>query len=842
MPGSSLPQVPAEKVSELVEETPLQKAFATFLEEQATLDLKVLQRHWQAAPRRHGALPLYEDAVLGRTGRAAANTALVRPLSGGRYEIALSGATFNDWVDIEAAGRDISTLPPDCAHALLDAIEEAMRARHPIHMRAFSVRDGVVKPYDLVVFPLANRWGGLLLLAYVRAREEQFGMVDAIFASTTGGLLALSPTKNQDGLTDDFRVIAVNQGGADLVLREIAELQWQLLSDLFPQLRGTGALDKLVAVHNSGQAAEFDFVYPGETGVRHFSMRAAAMNGLVSASLFDITEIRNREESFKLLFQDSPLPMVVYDPQTLGMRDVNLAAIAHYGYDRERFLNLMLHDLLPEDDRSSVRTVFASGPLETGTDEVWRQIKADGSLIEARVFSRQVDFHGLPARLAVIVDVTEQRKIEARVSFMAHHDALTGLPNRVLFLDELRRALSRVHRQGQPAAILCIDLDCFKDVNDTFGHPVGDVLLQQVSDRLRAALRDNDLVARLGGDEFSVIQRDLADAGEAGQLAERLIEVLSKPYDLNGQQVVIGASVGIALAPTDGESADDLLKNADMALYRAKDEGRGVFRYFQSEMDARMKARRQLEMELRAALIMGEFELYYQPFVSTETNAVTGFEALLRWKHPQRGMVSPLEFIPLAEEIGLITPIGEWVLRKACAEAATWPIHMRVAVNLSAVQFRGHKLTPVVASALASAGLRPDRLELEITESVLLRDSQANITTLHQLRELGVRISMDDFGTGYSSLSYLRSFPFDKIKIDQSFVRDMAANSGDAAIVRAVTGLGASLGISTTAEGVETLAQLEQLRAEGCTEVQGYFLGRPMPSSDIPALLAARTD
>jgi diguanylate cyclase (GGDEF)-like protein/PAS domain S-box-containing protein len=674
-------------------------------------------------------------------------------------------------------------------------------------------------------------------LAYVRPRNEQYGMVDAIFASTTGGLMALAPAHNPNGDVSDFRIVAINQGGADLLLRDAAAVQWQLLSVLFPQLRETGAIDRLVELHRKGGAVQFDFTYPGQQGLLYFSIRATAMNGLVSASLFDVSDIKQREESFKLLFQGSPLPMFVYDRNTLAMRDINDAAAAHYGYSREDFLALNLLDIRPEEDRQRIKDIFASGDIPSDTGETWRHLKANGEIIEVKVYSREVVHHGTPSRLAVVVDVTEQRKTEARINFMAHHDALTGLPNRVMFLEELRRTLSRVRRQEQTAAVICIDLDFFKDVNDTLGHPAGDQLLRQVSQRLCNSLRDNDLVARLGGDEFCIIQRDLVEPGEAGKLAERLIATLSKPYDIDGQQVVIGASMGIALAPNDGETAEDVLKNADMALYRSKDDGRGLFRYFQSEMDARMRARRALEVELRRALVAGEFELNYQPFVSTTTNAVTGFEALLRWRNPVRGMVPPADFIPLAEEIGLITPIGEWVLRQACAEAANWPSNIRVAVNLSAVQFKGNKLAAVVASALAASGLPAERLELEITESVLLRNSEANLTTLHQLRALGVRISMDDFGTGYSSLSYLRSFPFDKIKIDQSFIREMGDNSGDAAIVSAVTGLGTSLGISTTAEGVETADQLERLKNEGCTEVQGYFLGRPMPAQDVHRLL-----
>jgi diguanylate cyclase (GGDEF)-like protein len=377
-------------------------------------------------------------------------------------------------------------------------------------------------------------------------------------------------------------------------------------------------------------------------------------------------------------------------------------------------------------------------------------------------------------------------------------------------------------------------------VNDTLGHPVGDRLLQAVAGRLRSTLRENDLVARLGGDEFAIIQDPVRQPGEAGALAERIIAVLAAPYELDGHQINIGASVGIALAPSDGSDASTLLQHADMALYRAKDDGRGMFRYFQPAMDARVKARRALELDLRQALAGQQFALHYQPVIGTAHGGITGFEALLRWHHPVRGTVPPSAFVPLAEEIGLIGPIGEWVLRQACHEAVSWPGALRVAINVSAAQFKGQKLVGTVVSALATSGLPPDRLELEVTEAVLLRDGEINLQTLHQLKTLGVRISMDDFGTGYSSLGYLRSFPFDTIKIDQCFVRDLPSNPGDAAIVRAITGLAASLGMSTTAEGVETEDQLAALKAEGCTEAQGYLISRPVPPDQVAEVLARR--
>jgi diguanylate cyclase (GGDEF)-like protein len=420
---------------------------------------------------------------------------------------------------------------------------------------------------------------------------------------------------------------------------------------------------------------------------------------------------------------------------------------------------------------------------------------------------------------------------------MARHDALTGLPNRVLLQERMDHAVMMTGR-GQKCAVLCLDLDRFKAVNDTFGHPTGDRLLQAVAERLLACVRETDVVSRLGGDEFAVLMGELEEPPGAGVLAQRIIRLLCEPFDLGGQTVSIGASVGIALAPQDARTAVGLLKSADTALYRAKMDGRGMFRYFESDMDERLQARFEMERDLRAAIADDRLELAFQPLYNVERNELCAFEALLRWRHPARGLISPAEFIPLAEETGLIVPIGAWVLRRACREAAHWPDHVKVAVNLSVVQFKGDALVRTVGAALAEAGLPATRLELEITESVLLVENAETLATLHALRNLGASISMDDFGTGYSSLSYLRRFPFDKIKIDQSFVRDLGEGEESRAIVRAVVGLGRSLGMVTTAEGVETQAQLAQLRREGCTQVQGYLMSRPVTATAARQLLA----
>ena len=440
--------------------------------------------------------------------------------------------------------------------------------------------------------------------------------------------------------------------------------------------------------------------------------------------------------------------------------------------------------------------------------------------------------------VTIHMDVTEKRNSEKRIAFLAHHDALTGLANRVQLRDHIEKALQYVNRGGA-ASVLCLDLDNFKIINDTLGHSVGDALLCAASRRLRDLVRDRDLVSRTGGDEFSIVlSGDELPMETSAALAARIVEEMSVPFELGDHNVVIGASIGIAIAPDDGDNADQLLKNADMALYRAKEDGRGRFHFFEPEMDVKAQARRTLELDLRNAVSSGQFELHYQPIVNLSENRITGFEALLRWNHPTRGRVAPNEFIPLAEETGLIGAIGEWVIRQACVEARTWPSELRVAVNVSPVQFRNKTLVSSVVSALASSGLRPNLLELEITETVLMTNNDTTMAALHQLRSLGVRISMDDFGTGYSSLSYLRSFPFDKIKIDQSFVRDLTERPDSIAIIRAVTGLGQSFGITTTAEGVETQEQLDQMRAEGCSEVQGYFYSKPVPAREIVQLLA----
>jgi diguanylate cyclase (GGDEF)-like protein len=431
-------------------------------------------------------------------------------------------------------------------------------------------------------------------------------------------------------------------------------------------------------------------------------------------------------------------------------------------------------------------------------------------------------------------DVTEQRKAEALLDHMALHDALTGLPNRTLFQAHLERHASP---ERGSFAVLVLDIDRFKQVNETLGHSVGDALLQAVADRLKGCLSEDDILARLGGDEFAIIQPGANQPDHARALAHRLIETLSVPYQLDGHRIMVSASVGIALAPTDGTTADAILKAADIAMCHAQGDGRGTYRFFEPAMDDAVQARRELEIALRDALANDEFKLHFQPLVELQTGRIASFEALLRWQRKSGELVPPDEFVPLAEEIGLIIPIGDWIVRAACAEAAKWPSDIKVAVNLSVVQFRNPNLVASVQTALALSGLAAHRLELEITESVLMHKSKATLATLRRLRALGLAVAMDDFGDGYSSLSYLSKFPFDKIKIGKNFVQDIDVKSEALAVVRAVVHLGRALGIPVTAEGVETRAQLDRMRLEGFAQCQGYLFSRPLPPEQIAGLI-----
>ena len=474
-------------------------------------------------------------------------------------------------------------------------------------------------------------------------------------------------------------------------------------------------------------------------------------------------------------------------------------------------------------------------PQRRGDDQVRRRVwqLEDGRTVEVTV-TRLAD----GSTVALHDDITAERQAQDQIAYLATHDPLTGLANRSALRDALAAMLAR-NARGEELAVLCLDLDRFKPVNDSLGHAAGDELLRCVAARLQAHVRDTDVVARIGGDEFAVLQCGVSQPASSSALARRLIAALQEPFEIEGQRAEIGTSIGIAIAPFDGQDPEALLKSSDLAMYRAKSDGRGLLRYFEPAMDQQIQLRRGLESDLRRALARGEFHLAYQPQVDVKSGRVIGVEALLRWTHPGRGPVAPSDFIGLAEETGLIVPIGQWVLAQACRQARAWPDPVSVAVNVSAVQFSKGTLLHDVTQALADSGLPASRLEIEITESVLIKDQRLALALLKDLQSLGVRVAMDDFGTGYSSLSTLRSFPFDRIKIDRSFVRDVESSPESQSIVRAVAGLGRSLGMAVTVEGVETPGQLATVCREGCTEVQGYLFSRPVAAEHIPELIDA---
>ncbi len=440
--------------------------------------------------------------------------------------------------------------------------------------------------------------------------------------------------------------------------------------------------------------------------------------------------------------------------------------------------------------------------------------------------------------VVLYTDITEMKRRERKIEHLAHHDALTGLANRILFQDRLSGLLDIADHEQKTVAVVCLDLDRFKTVNDTLGHQIGDVLLKQVAARIQGCIRESDIACRLGGDEFAVIVSDVVNGEMLTSLAWRLLHEMAQPFKLMGHTVVSGTSIGIALSGPDSCDPETILRNADLALYRAKSDGRGTFRFFESEMDMKAQSRRLMEMHLRSAVAANELEVHYQPLVDAHTSQIIGAEALLRWNRQGQGYVPPLEFVPLAEETGLIAEIGLWVLKTACRDAATWPSDIRIAVNISPAQLRNSEFAAIVKDIIRTAGLDPNRLELEITESMLLRNTETNLSILRELKAFGIRISMDDFGTGYSSLGNLRSFPFDKIKIDKSFISDLNKSVDAAAIIRAVLALGRSLGMTTTAEGVETRDQLAYLRAEGCVEIQGHYFAKALTTGNLISLLS----
>ncbi|WP_024509433.1 EAL domain-containing protein [Bradyrhizobium sp. ARR65] len=570
------------------------------------------------------------------------------------------------------------------------------------------------------------------------------------------------------------------------------------------------------------------------------------------ATIEDISDRRRLEQErdrnytfLREIIDHIPSQITVKDAQSRRYLLVNSVAEYQFDMTREEIVGKTAYDVFSEK-QADIVTADDDETLQSA-EGFFRDEHPWDTLMSGRrwITSKRIglrDSAGKPRYIINVVDdVTVRREADEKIAHLAHYDALTDLPNRVLFRERIERELKRA-QSGQKFALLYIDIDEFKGINDSLGHHVGDELLKAVAARIRTCIKPADLIARLGGDEFAVIQTAVNSTDDAVEFVTRIHEAIRRPYKCLGHQLSTDASIGIALAPQDGTEIDQLIKNADLAMYAAKAGGRRTHRFFEQSMDASAKARLSMEQDLRQAMIDGGFEIHYQPVVDLRTGEVSGCEALLRFRHPERGMVSPAEFIPIAEDTGLITELGDWVLRTACQEAASWPDHIRIAVNVSPVQLKCQTLALRIAGALAASSLKPSRLEIEITEAVLIRDDEAALAILHQLRAIGVRIALDDFGTGFSSLSYLKRFPFDKIKIDRCFVSDISETDSSSSIVQAVVNIASALNMRTTAEGVETEAQRELLRKLGCSEMQGYLFSAPKPAAEVKQLFGTPTE
>ena len=794
-------------------------------------DVRLVLRRWQAA-RVGGGLPPYEELALGSIGRFADEMAVVRLQSGKDGFILRAGSRFLATAGLGEPAAMLSLLPFAFRHAATSAIDHARVAGEPRLGLCRALVDGMVSTIEIVALPLSCRWPGEYFLLFTRPRKRQIDLARLLINVADEGILALSPLETADMGVRDYQILSINDAAARFLGMPSDDMRLRLLSE------GSGAaglmrlLDQSSLARANGVAApsiELEYQLAGEA--ISLQVGVAETGGLLAVTLTDVREIRNRETLFRSLFDDNPVPMYVREADGGAFLNVNIAALNLYGRQRAEFLALGTGDL----EAGAATDTVSAGQGERFT----RHRTAAGQHLDVIEYTRGMSVGGTPATLSTIVDITERKRAEDRISFLAHHDPLTGAGNRTTFSREIEEAVANAVAGHQPFAVVLVDLDDFKSVNDTLGHAAGDALLVETTARIRKLLRRSDLVARLGGDEFAIILRGAQHRADVEALGRRIIEAIAEPHDYEGYKLSIGASVGAAIAPTDARDSDTLFKCADLALYRSKREGKGGFHFFEPEMDAEMRDRRELEFELRCADLDRELELHYQPIISVDTGSLRGFEALVRWRNPRRGMVSPAEFIPLAEEIGMIETIGNWVLDEACRRAASWPRDLVVAVNASAVQFRNGQLTEATRHALAASGLEPSRLEIEITESVLLADTGANLAVLQSLKDIGVRVALDDFGTGYSCMSYLCRFQFSRLKIDRSFVRDIGHSRESMAIVRAIIGLGVNLGIDTTAEGVETSAQLELLRQERCGEIQGFLFSPPVDGAGADDIIAA---
>lgn len=543
----------------------------------------------------------------------------------------------------------------------------------------------------------------------------------------------------------------------------------------------------------------------------------------------DITELKRREESFRLLFDDNPAPLLVYDPATGFICNANSAAEAHFGFSAAELQGLSAARLFAPNEWPAIQRLLATSSSEK--DRFWKQYTKLGEELEAVLFTRQSIMDGRLVTIISIFDVTERRKAEARIAHMARHDELTGLANRTHCREHLRDQLSRL--DGGKLCLALIDLDNFKPINDSYGHHAGDLVLAEAARRMRALVpARNALLCRLGGDEFAVVVSS-ATSEKIHNIARSIVQAIAEPFTIGDNLVHLGATVGIAVAPEDCGDGATLMRYADLALYAAKGDRKGTIQRFRPALDEAAREKARTESDLREGLKRGELTLYYQPLIDLDSSVTTAYEALLRWQHPERGLLLPDSFIPLAEEVGLIDVLGQFVLQSACRAATDWPDHIRVAVNVSPLQFRNVNLINIVMHALASSGLPAERLELEITEAVLMEKSPDVAANIRRLRAMGVGISMDDFGTGYSSLSYLLSYPFTKLKIDRSFILGLNDVSSAKVVVGAIVSLGRSLGLTVTAEGIENAEDLAYLRDLGCDQGQGFLIGHALPGEAL---------
>jgi diguanylate cyclase (GGDEF)-like protein len=795
------------------------------------VDARIIARRWQAA--RTGpkvgpdGLPAYEELALGNLGRFADEMAVVRCTSGHEPVILRAGSRFETVVGSTCASTPISGLFHAFSFAIGAALDGARIKRNPHLALSKALVDGMVSTVETVAFPLSCRWPGEYFLLFIRPRASRLDLAHMLINSAQQGIMALSPVEHS-GKGLDFYVLGINLGAAGYFGAHPAELQHTLLSSALARVGLTEALPLFAKAQGAAQKTSFELEY--QLGGEPMALQAgvAATEGILAVTLTDVRDIKARAALFHSLFDENPVPMYLSSADGRRFLNVNAAALNLYGYDREAFFALGFDRICDQP--------AGDGSAQEATS-VHRT--SSGATLDVIEYAKHVNVEGQPAILSTIVDITDRKRAEAHVTYLAHHDPLTGMFNRTVFTREIERLAAKAGEPGSGFAVLLVDLDDFKIVNDTHGHAAGDCLLVEMSRRLQALLRKSDILARLGGDEFAILVPGIASRAEVEDLAGRLLSEITGALRFEDTTITARASIGAAIAPLDGADMESLLKSADLALYRAKHSGKGTVQLFERSMDRRARERRALEVELRNADIGKEFEIHYQPIMSVRTGQLRGFEALLRWRHPTRGTVSPADFIPLAEETGVIDVLGRWVLAEACRMAASWPEPLVVAVNVSPVQFRRGQLVEAVSEALAGAGLDAGRLEVEITESVLLEETEGNIVILRRLREAGVRIALDDFGTGYSSMNYLRKFPFSRLKIDRSFIRDISESPESLAIVRAIIGLGASLGIDTTAEGVETALQLEMLRSEHCGELQGYLFSPPVPGDDARAIIDA---